>query len=259
MVKVDPSDARKAYNGQIKWANMLRPNYCKKGRDLAGVAFPIFFARRVCNVTKDEILQKLKVLGAKVSYPTLNRYVSDGLVTKPVTESRGRVEGRVSHYPAHALFEAYAAWNMMKGVGRFSKTQIQQVCSRGEKYRDRYDMDDEFVFRVWLMGVFVGFLVWKFDENEDFVLSLLRDRKRLLENNSTIEGNPETKWVEEMAGYGEDSDEISNRMLAAWGKSDFKPRYLIRVTVDHLRVYKQVNNAWNMISKDQIKTILSTV
>ncbi len=95
---------------------MLRPGYCKKGRDLPGALFPNFLIKDVRGVTKNELLDGLKQLGAKVAYSTLDRYVLKGLVAKPTTTSRGRKEGRVSDYPERALYEAYAVWFMLHEI-----------------------------------------------------------------------------------------------------------------------------------------------
>ena len=146
---ITTSEAKKAYNGQIKWANMLRPDYCTKGRDLVGVPFPVIYIKDVDGVTKDEILQEAKALGAKVSYPTLNRWVSKGMVSRPVTESRGRKEGRVSHYKTHALFEVFAAWDMQNGEHRLSANLIRD---------SRESTSFAYPFLAWYVSVFRAYL-----------------------------------------------------------------------------------------------------
>lgn len=145
------SEAKKAYDGQIKWANMLRPDYCKKGRDLAGVPFPVFFIREAGGVTKDEILHEAKALGVKVSYPTLNRWVSKGMVSRPVTESRGRKEGRVSQYKTHALFEVFAAWDLLNNEQKLSIELIRTARESGSF---------EYPFLLWYVSIFRAYLFY---------------------------------------------------------------------------------------------------
>lgn len=160
-------EAIRAFNSQIKWENMLRPDYCKKGRDLAGVPFPVIYVRDVDGVTKDEILQEMKKLGAEISYPTLNRYVKTGLVTAPKNVNKGRGKGQISQYPEHALFETFAAWSLIsgnpvpdsKGI-RLSKEQISLQREEGPQ---KYSYEN--IAKVaWLIRYCKAFVIHKYHE-----------------------------------------------------------------------------------------------
>ena len=56
-----------------------------------------------------ELLFELMMMGAAISYPTLNRYVKKGFVSSPKVANRGRGVGKTAIYPKQALMEAYYA------------------------------------------------------------------------------------------------------------------------------------------------------
>ena len=56
-----------------------------------------------------ELLFELMMMGAAISYPTLNRYVKKGFVSIPKVANRGRGVGKTAIYLKQALMEAYYA------------------------------------------------------------------------------------------------------------------------------------------------------
>jgi hypothetical protein len=167
MGSISAREAQQAHKGQLKWANMLRPDYYKKGRDFAGVAFPVIYIKDVDSVTKDDILQGMKKLGAEISYPTLNRYVKTGLVTAPKNVNKGRGKGQISQYPEHALFETFAAWSLISGNPvpgsngiRLSKEQISLQREEGPL---KYSYEN-IAKAAWLIRYCKAFVIHKYQE-----------------------------------------------------------------------------------------------
>ena len=114
-------------------------------------------------MTPDEVLAQLKLLGVKISRPTLSRYEKQRLIPVPKRGSLGRGGGRWTDYPPETVAEAFAAWALLNGKYGFSFVNEQffdnkppvinplTICiARGyaldtlRKYTsDVYDMDQE--------------------------------------------------------------------------------------------------------------------
>lgn len=235
-------EATRAFNSQIKWENMLRPGYCKKGRDLAGVPFPIIYIRDVGGVTKDDILQEMKKMGVEISYPTLNRYVNAGLVTKPVNVNSGRGKGQISQYPTRALFEAYAAWNLLNGPVKISKDDIKMAREIGPNayLEGKYDYRIHF----WLVRTVIAFLAWKYQEISESTLSLFGPKP-----SSDI-----TFWEEQNLRFPDDNDDIVPEMQ---DEHILGSKYIVRMTKKNVRIYRKSNGWWVMISKNDIGKIIN--
>ena len=156
MGSISAREAQQAHKGQLKWANMLRPDYCEKGRYFAGVAFPVFYIKEADGMTKIELLYELQELGAHISYPTLNRYVIAGLVTSPVNVNRGRGKGQISQYPTRALYEAFAAWSLLNGTYRTNKAFLQKLLKGVIEFQEVGPWH-EMAWEPWLYNVFAAY------------------------------------------------------------------------------------------------------
>ena len=157
---VTTAEANYCFCDQIKWENSLRPEFCKKGRDLPGVGYPVFFTKEWFGVTKDEGLKALKGLGAKVAYSTWDRYVLDGLVEKPTkTENRGRGKGKTVYYYKRSLFEAYAAWQLLNGSIRMRKEFLQKLLAGLINFQEIGPWVGR-AWHPWLFNIFVAYFFY---------------------------------------------------------------------------------------------------
>lgn len=241
---VTTAEANHAYRENLRWVNMLR--YHKKGRDLPGGAYPVYpviFIEEWCAVTKDEILQELKRLGAKVAYSTLDRYVSDGLVTEPKTKSLGRKLGKVSEYKTRALFEAFAAWSLLQGGVRISKPDIRKAREKKDAFLSRMDANAGQYNQLWIDRIIQAYLSWKYPE-------LPTPTNRTDEQQPVI-----TFWGDAISIDGA-IDELPERMKGALGDQQ-DGDVCVRVTQGFVRVYKKHNDQWELIGKDDIGGILN--
>ena len=274
MGSVSTREAQCAYKGQLKWANMLRPNYCKKGRDFAGAAFPVFYIKEADSVTKDDILQEMKKLGAEISYPTLNRYVKAGLVTEPDNVNMGRGKGKISQYPTHALFETWAAWELLNGGFRVSKSDIKQARENKSNYQSITRMfgENDRCFYFWVTRVMLAYMAWRYKELKDILYLFTPEiGPKYFAAYMTIEApsydDDENKisellkeWTEGLSDWedgadGKDPDEPDEQRA---GNGDFLYRYYIAKTRSYIRVYERDKaGEWKLHIKEKIGDILN--
>lgn len=67
-------------------------------------------------MTPDKVCELLKSLGADVSRRTLLRYEEQSLIPEANRDSGGKRAGRYTDYPIEAVFEAYSAWHLIRGI-----------------------------------------------------------------------------------------------------------------------------------------------
>lgn len=159
---ITTAEARALWRGQNKWANELRKDHYKHGRVLDSVVSAAY-RWRVWQMTKEEFDKALKSLGLNISYQTYYRYAKDGLITPPVTTSRGKIEGKVSEYKTQALFETFAAWSLQNGAVKIAKAKIKQTRLRANEYLKMFQYNNS-ELELWVRNAVMAFLAWKFDK-----------------------------------------------------------------------------------------------
>ena len=242
MRSISSFEAKRAFNRQIKWENMLRPGYCRKGRDFVGVPFPVIYVRDVVGMTKDDILQGMKKMDAEISYPTLNRYVNAGMVTKPENVNKGRGKGQISQYPERALLETYAAWSLQNGPVKMDKEKIQQARVQYKKYIDKW-AKPAFV-GLWARRIVIAYIELEFKDATGLWEGLfgdIRDSVFRVDNN--------------FLGETDIGDTISKSQEVALGGIEEHVRFLMSETKTCIRVFQKKNGIWTLMRKADIASI----
>jgi hypothetical protein len=65
-------------------------------------------------LTRDEVKEKLKILGVDITVNTLRRYEKQRLISE-ATRGLPGLAGRSTRYPNESVYEAYAAWALING------------------------------------------------------------------------------------------------------------------------------------------------
>jgi len=109
---------------------------------------------RLCTMTPDEVLEKLKQLGVSMSRQTLRNYEKWELIPEPKRGSKGKGRGRYTDYPLQTVAEAFASWKLLHGkisVQKEDAAKIRNLAQHFETTGDfRLKRVEYIPFYIWL-------------------------------------------------------------------------------------------------------------
>lgn len=184
-------------------------------------------------MTTAEVINALEALGVVLSDDTLRRWAKVGLVPEPITGSRGRGLGRYSEYSTDTVFEAFAAYHLIK----------EYVISI--KYASE--------IRKKAKSFLAEFMFYDFsDYVDDIHRQCELDKQYIVEEYSSSEGSqghydkPSPSEYEILVGI--------DLLILKWIMLKFKAQN--KISVDSLlRVYITLNNIIEIVDNEQLANI----
>jgi len=87
----------------------------------------------------NDVIEQLKELGVDISRETLRRWVNANLIPEPERGNLGRGQGRYSEYPQETVWEAFAAWHLLK---EHSIKQVVEIREKALRFIPEFCFDD---------------------------------------------------------------------------------------------------------------------